>query len=136
MIVIPPTDQPGSIGKAGSLFTGQAFPYLTLPATDGVTINTVCFCPGARTYWHHHEQGQILQVVAGRGFVQSEGGPSQELRAGDTVWTPPGERHWHGAATNSYLTHVAISLGATRWAEELDERSYQAAASDGTSTHD
>ncbi|MGD9961374.1 cupin domain-containing protein [Nocardioides sp.] len=127
MIHIPPCQQPGPISKTGSQFTGQAFPYLTLPATDGVTINTVSFTPGARTYWHSHDQGQILQVVAGRGCVQSEGGDCHELRVGDTVWTPPGERHWHGAAPDSYLTHVAISLGTTHWAEELDELGYQAA---------
>jgi quercetin dioxygenase-like cupin family protein len=131
MIVIPPTQQPGPIAKRGSLFTGGAFPYLTMPATDGVTINTVCFTPAARTYWHSHENGQILQVVAGRGFVQSDGGPCLELRAGDTVWSPPGERHWHGAAPDSYLTHIAISLGATQWAEEVAEELYQAGAAIG-----
>ena len=126
MIHVPPGQQAGPTGKTGSLFTGHAFPYLTLPATDGVTINTVTFNPGARTFWHSHERGQILQVVAGKGLVQSEGGDCLELRAGDTVWTPPGERHWHGAAPDSYLTHVAISLGATQWAEELDELAYRA----------
>ena len=56
--------QDGTAGKAGSQFSGTAFPYLTMAATDGVTINTVNFTPGARTYWHHHENGQILQVLA------------------------------------------------------------------------
>lgn len=128
MILIPPGEQPGPIGKTGSQFTGSVFPYLTMPRTDGVTINTVCFTPGARTFWHSHENGQILQVVAGRGLVQAEGGPCHELRAGDTVWSPPGERHWHGAAPGSFLTHVAISLGVTQWGEELANELYEEAA--------
>jgi quercetin dioxygenase-like cupin family protein len=127
VIVISPTQQPGPIAKRGSLFTGDAFPYLTMPTTDDVTINTVCFTPGARTYWHSHENGQILQVLAGHGLVQSDGGPCQELRAGDTVWSPPGERHWHGASPDAYLTHIAISLGPTHWAEEVAEELYRAA---------
>ena len=75
MIITPARSQAGTAGKSGSQFTGTAYPYLTMPATDGVTINTVDFTPGARTYWHSHESGQILQVLAGRGLIQSEGGP-------------------------------------------------------------
>jgi quercetin dioxygenase-like cupin family protein len=127
VILIPPSQQPGPIGKTGSQFSGSAFAYLTMAGTDGVTINTVCFTPGARTYWHSHEHGQILQVVAGRGLVMAEGGPCLELRVGDTVWSPPGERHWHGAAPDSYLTHVAISLGVTQWGEEVVDAFYREA---------
>ena len=119
MIIIPPSAQAGVSGKPGSQFTGAVFPYLTLPATDGVTINTVNFTPGAHTFWHRHEHGQILQVLAGRGLIQTEGGPVRVIRAGDTIWAPPGERHWHGAAPDSYLTHTAISLGTTAWEEEV-----------------
>jgi quercetin dioxygenase-like cupin family protein len=90
-----------------------------LPASDGVVINTVFFAPGARTFWHHHEHGQILHVLAGSGLVRSDGGPVQPLRPGDVVWVPPGERHWHGAGPGSYLVHLAISLGTTVWAEEV-----------------
>lgn len=128
MILIPAEEQLGPVGKTGSQFTGAVHPYLTMQGTDGVTINTVCFTPGARTFWHSHENGQILQVVAGRGLVQAEGGPCHDLRAGDTVWSPPGERHWHGAARGSFLTHVAISLGTTHWGEELPDELYQAVA--------
>src|SRR5208282_2841213 len=70
VILIPPSKQAGPAMKAGSQFTGEVFPYLTMAATDGVTINTVNFTPCARTYWHSHEKGQILIVVAGRGLVQ------------------------------------------------------------------
>jgi len=117
--------QDGTAGKAGSQFSGTAFPYLTMASTDGVTINTVNFTPGARTYWHHHENGQILQVLAGRGLIQAEGEDSPRvLNAGDTVWCPPGERHWHGAAADSFMTHTAISLGPTHWAEPVEESDY------------
>ena len=99
--------------------TGEAWFDPVLPATDGTTITTVFFAPGARTFWHTHENGQILQVLAGRGLICTDGSPPREIAAGDTVWVPPGERHWHGAAPGSFMTHTAISLGATRWAEEV-----------------
>lgn len=128
MIIIPPARQAGTAGKPGSQFTGTVYPYVTMAATDGVTINTVDFTPGARTFWHHHEHGQILQVLAGRGLVQSLGGEVHVLRAGDTVWVPPGESHWHGAAPDSFMAHTAISLGATIWAEEVSDAEYHAPA--------
>lgn len=124
MIIVPPEKAAGTAGKPGSRFTGQAYPYVTLPSTDGVVINTVTFTPGARTHWHRHERGQILQVLAGRGLIQSEGGPIAVIRAGDTVWIPPGERHWHGAAPDSYLTHTAISLGTTDWSDPVSDEDY------------
>jgi quercetin dioxygenase-like cupin family protein len=124
MIIVPPAAAAGTGGKAGSQFTGAVYPYLTLPATDGVTINTVDFTPGARTYWHSHENGQILLVLAGRGLIQSAGGPIEVIRAGDTVWVPPTEAHWHGAAPDSYMVHTAISLGTTRWAEPVSDAEY------------
>jgi quercetin dioxygenase-like cupin family protein len=131
MIIIPPAEQAGTSGKPGAQFTGAVFPYLTMAATDGVTINTVNFTPCARTFWHHHEKGQILIVLAGRGLIQAEGGSVRILRAGDTVWAPPGERHWHGGSADSYMTHVAISLGATVWAEEVSDQSFRAVPTDG-----
>lgn len=124
MIIIPPKQHAGISGKPGSQFTGSVFPYLTMAATDGVTINTVNFTPCARTFWHSHENGQILIVLAGRGLIQTEGGPVRVLRAGDTVWAPPGETHWHGASTESFMTHTAISLGITQWADEVTEEQF------------
>ena len=120
----------GTAGKPGSQFTGSVFPYVTMAQTDGVTINTVNFTPGARTYWHHHEQGQILQVLAGRGYVFAED-ELHVIRAGDTVWCPPGERHWHGAAPDSFMTHTAISLGQTVWADPVTDQEYSATPIDG-----
>jgi quercetin dioxygenase-like cupin family protein len=126
MLIISPKDQAGTAGKPGSQFTGSVHPYVTMPATDGVTINTVTFTPGARTFWHHHENGQILQVIAGRGWIQSHGGPVEIIRAGDCIWVPAGERHWHGASPDSSMTHTAISLGKTEWSIEVTDTEYLA----------
>ena len=124
MIIVHPETQAGTAGKQGSQFTGQVFPYLTLPSTDGIVINTVSFTPGARTFWHQHERGQILQIVAGRGLIQTDGQDVEILRAGDTVWIPAGEKHWHGAAPDSFMTHTAISLGTTEWADPVSDAEY------------
>lgn len=105
-------------------FTGTVWadPVLSMPGE--LSINTVFFSPGARTFWHMHERGQILNVVAGRGLVCTEGGRPQPIRAGDTVWIPAGERHWHGAAPDSYMIHTATSLGRTDWQGPVAERDY------------
>ncbi|THG31532.1 cupin domain-containing protein [Naasia lichenicola] len=124
MRLIRAAERSGTSGKTGSQFTGQVFNYLTMPATDGIVINTVTFNPGARTFWHSHTDGQILEVVAGCGLVQSEGGPAVSIVAGDTVWVPAGERHWHGAAPDSFMTHTAISLGPTNWDQEVADSEY------------
>lgn len=126
MIIIPPHQQAGTAGKPGSQFTGEVYPYLTMMATDGVTINTVNFTPCARTHWHTHERGQVLMVLAGLGFIQAEGGPVHFIRAGDTIWAPPGELHWHGAARGSYVVHTAISLGVTSWRGPVSDDQYNA----------
>lgn len=124
MKVVRGRSEGASENRRGTTFTGDVYADPVLPTTDGVTINTVTFTPGARTYWHSHEGGQILQIIAGRGFVCSEGGPAVEVRAGDTVWVPAGERHWHGGSPESLLAHTAISLGTTAWEGELAESEY------------
>ncbi len=129
MIIVPPSAQAGP-GRPGPTFTGTVFPYVTMPATDDVVINTVNFSPCSRTYWHRHERGQIIIVLAGRGLVQAEGGPVRVMRAGDTIWSPPGERHWHGGSTDSYVVHTAISLGRTEWENEVTDQEYGAQAED------
>lgn len=134
MKLIHGIDQSGTAGKTGSQFSGIVHNYLTMPSTDGVTINTVSFTPGARTFWHHHESGQILQVLAGEGLIGTET-EVRVLKAGDTVWCPPGETHWHGAGVGSFMTHTAISLGMTAWAEPVDDADY-ADAGESASTDD
>jgi 4-carboxymuconolactone decarboxylase len=90
---------------------------------------TVVFEPGARTAWHTHPLGQTLVVVTGSGWVQREGGPKQEIRAGDVVWTPPGVKHWHGATDTSAMSHVAISEttegSQVTWMEQVSEQDYR-----------
>ena len=71
-------------------------------------INTVRFSPGARTAWHAHAVGQTLHVIEGIGLIQSRGGEVVEIRPGDVVHTPPGEWHWHGAAPDRFMTHLAM----------------------------
>jgi quercetin dioxygenase-like cupin family protein len=95
-----------------------------MPTTDNVTINNVFFSPGARTYWHTHEAGQVLQVTAGCGWICTAGGKPQMIRMGDVVWIPPNERHWHGAAADSYMVHIATSIGKSVWQDEVSDADY------------
>jgi len=113
----------------GPTFTGQVWADSIMPATDGVIINNVFFPPNARTYWHTHGQGQILQVLAGQGWVCVQGENAQPIRAGDTVWIPADEVHWHGAASGSYLLHTATSLGGTEWLDEVTPDQFNEATS-------
>lgn len=115
----------GAVTEArGATFTGTVWGDPVLPTTDGTTINSVTFTPGARTYWHHHERGQILVVTAGTGWVCTRGEAPQPLTVGDVVWVPPGERHWHGAGPDSIMTHLATSLGTTTWLDEVSADEY------------
>ncbi|MGB8509014.1 MAG: cupin domain-containing protein [Pyrinomonadaceae bacterium] len=98
------------------------------PARVGGAI--VTFEPGARTAWHTHPLGQTLIVTSGCGWVQSEGGPKMEIRAGDVVWCPPGEKHWHGATPTTAMTHIAIveqlDGKAVEWMEKVSDEQYRA----------
>lgn len=99
-----------------------------MPTTDNVTMNTVFFAAGARTHWHAHQLGQILQVTAGSGLVCLEGRAPRVIRAGDVVWIAPNERHWHGAGATSYMVHIATSIGKTDWQDEVTDAHYAAKA--------
>ncbi len=94
-----------------------------------VTGNAVTFEPGARTAWHTHPLGQTLIVTAGHGRAQSWGGPIEELRPGDVVWFPPGEKHWHGAAPATAMTHLGIQEAldgkTVDWLEHVSDEQYQ-----------
>lgn len=91
-------------------FTGtvRIDPLHTAPEPARVAAASVTFEPGARTAWHTHPLGQTLIVTAGCGRVQREGGPVEEIRPGDVVWFAPGEKHWHGAAPTTAMTHIAV----------------------------
>ncbi len=110
-------------------FTGAVWADPVLQQVDGVTVNEVFFSPGSRTYWHSHERGQLLRVTSGTGWVCSRGERPDRIGGGDVVWTPPHEQHWHGAAEEHYLLHLAVSLGATSWLDEVDDEDYPGALS-------
>jgi quercetin dioxygenase-like cupin family protein len=101
-----PDSHPGPAER----FTGTVWIDSITAAAPSSRIRaaSVHFAPGARTAWHHHPRGQILYVVEGLGRVQQRGRPIEEVRAGDTILTAPGEWHWHGAALGSFMTHIAI----------------------------
>src|SRR5512137_450449 len=101
--------QPSGQGPA-DWFTGtvRIDPLFAAPAPARVFGASVTFEPGARTAWHTHPLGQHLIVTAGCGWVQREGGPVEEIRPGDVVWFPPGEKHWHGASPATAMSHIAI----------------------------
>ena len=91
----------------------------------------VTFEPGARTAWHTHPLGQTLHVVSGVGLIARRGGPVETIRAGDTVWIPPGEEHWHGARPDRMMCHLAIQEEAdgrtADWLEPVTDAEYGAA---------
>lgn len=90
---------------------------------------SVTFEPGARTAWHKHPLGQTLIVTAGCGRVQRWGGPIEEIRPGDVVWIPPHEKHWHGAAETTSMTHIAIQEQldgkVVEWLEKVSDEQYR-----------
>lgn len=115
-------------------FTGQVWQesILTTPQGPPLMALRVTFAPGARTHWHTHPAGQTLHVLSGRGLVQHRGAPAHVIRPGDTVWIPPGEEHWHGAAPDRSMTHLAIQAmadgSAVTWLEPVSDTDYCAAA--------
>lgn len=128
--------QPSSRGSS-EYFTGDVRIDPLFQARDPArgAGASVTFEPGARTAWHTHPLGQILIVTAGCGLVQSWDGPTREIWPGDVVAIPPGEKHWHGAAATSAMTHIAIQEqldGRTvDWLEKVSDELYRAASGAG-----
>lgn len=123
--------QPSGKGPA-DYFTGSVRidPLIEATAPARVFAASVTFEPGARTAWHIHPLGQTLIVTAGRGWAQHWGGPVEEIRPGDVIWFPPGEKHWHGATPTTAMTHIAIvekldGKGAD-WMEQVSDEQYRA----------
>jgi quercetin dioxygenase-like cupin family protein len=112
-------------------FTGtvRVDPIFQVGDPTRISGGQVTFEPGARTMWHTHPLGQTLIVTTGLGWVQSEGGPIEEIRPGDVVWFPPGEKHWHGATATTAMTHIAIteSLNGKNvdWMEKVSDEQYR-----------
>lgn len=133
-IVIPAGSQAST--PAGKTFTGQVRldPAFRSQAPARVFGVYVTFEPGARTDWHTHSMGQTLIVTFGKGLTQEWGGPIRVIRQGDIVSCPPGVKHWHGAAPDTAMTHLAISEsgGTVTWMEKVDDKVYQAPAQEET----
>ena len=123
--------QPSVVGPA-DWFTGtvRIDPLFQAPEPAHVAGASVTFEPGARTAWHTHPLGQTLIVTAGSGRAQREGGPVEAIHPGDVVWFPPGEKHWHGAAATTAMTHIAIAEAldgkAVDWMEKVTDEQYGA----------
>nr|WP_201748951.1 cupin domain-containing protein [Micromonospora acroterricola] len=123
-----------SVKGPADWFTGDVWFDQIVPM-NGTTIgrcNAVHFAPAARTAWHRHVNGQLLHVTEGVGLTQSRGGDVVVIRPGDAVWCPPGEWHWHGAAPDHFMTHLAIWDGLTagqdgpetEWGEHVTDDEY------------
>jgi len=123
--------QPSSTASA-DYFSGHVRidPLFSPPEPARVAMAHVTFEPGARTAWHTHPLGQTLIVTAGCGWTQREGGPGETIRAGDVIWFPPGEKHWHGATPTTAVSHIAVQEklnGKTaEWLEHVSDEQYRA----------
>lgn len=121
----------GESNPYGKFFTGQT--YLTMLNNNDEVFNApvgnVTFEPGARTNWHRHSGGQILLVLAGEGRYQERGKPIQVLRKGDVVKIVPNSEHWHGAAPDSWFTHISIETNVpnnkAEWLEPVTDAEYK-----------
>ena len=121
--------QPPAKGSA-DWFTGTVRIETQFNRTDPARVAgaIVTFEAGARTAWHTHPLGQTLIVTAGCGRAQRWGGPVEEIRPGDIVWFPPGEKHWHGGSPTTAMTHIAIQEQldgkAVDWLEKVSDEQY------------
>ena len=124
-----------SVKGPSEWFTGtvRIDPLFQAPDPAFVQSASVTFEPGSRTAWHTHPLGQALIITAGCGRAQREGGPIEEIRPGDVVWFAPGERHWHGAAPTTAMTHIAIQEKlngkVVDWMEKVSDEQYQGRSS-------
>jgi quercetin dioxygenase-like cupin family protein len=115
------------------MFTGNVY-FDVLAKGDDMRVNIVRFTPGARTAWHKHARGQTLHVTEGVGRIQTRGGEVIEIRPGDTIYTPPGEWHWHGASADDFMAHLAMWEGGasigdepeSTWGEHVTDNEYGA----------
>ncbi|MGH3468327.1 MAG: (R)-mandelonitrile lyase [Thermocrispum sp.] len=126
--------QPSVKGPA-EMFAGDVYLDVVYKgdAPSRMRANSVHFTPGARTAWHSHAVGQTLYVTEGVGLVQSRGSEVIEIRPGDVVYTPPGEWHWHGAAPDHFMTHIAMweapapdsGIPESDWGEHVTDEEHQ-----------
>ncbi|ARM11855.1 MULTISPECIES: cupin domain-containing protein [Rhizobium] len=127
---IKPAGSRPSMKPPADYFTGavRQDPLIEPPAPARVRATSVTFEPGARTAWHTHPLGQTLIITSGKGLAQSWGEEIREIRAGDTVWFAPGEKHWHGASPDTAVTHIAIHEALdgrhVDWMEHVSDEQY------------
>lgn len=130
VIIMRSGSQPAINGSPPTI-TGSARIVRLFQASDPsrMSVSSVTFEPGARTAWHTHVLGQILIVTAGAGWIQAWGGPVEEIRQGDVIWTPPGVKHWHGATRTTGMTHLAIverrDGQVVEWMEQVSDSQYR-----------
>lgn len=131
MILYPSDERPRKMASA-DYFTGTVWadPINDAPEPARARSVRVTFESGARTNWHTHPLGQTLYVIAGEGRFQTEGQPVRTLRQGDTVWIPPGEKHWHGASPSTAMSHIAIHEALDgvhiNWLEPVSDADFEA----------
>lgn len=118
--------KPPSMKGPEQWFTGDVWidPIAQGEGDSQVSVAAVHFTPGARTAWHTHHNGQTLYVTEGEGLVQSRGEPVVTIRPGDTVFTPTGEWHWHGATPDHTMTHLSITDGTAEWGDHVTDDEY------------
>lgn len=129
MKVVSPQQMEARRGPA-EWFTGEVWMEPVSVPRPGATFVRVFFAPGARTNWHTHPEGQYLYVVTGTCYAAQEGEPPTEVQAGRLVYFEPGERHWHGAAPDTFMIHIAInpaleSDGGTEWLQPVSDEDYR-----------
>jgi quercetin dioxygenase-like cupin family protein len=110
--------------RVSGTFTGEAWRDVIVPRRDGVNVADVFFTPCSRTDWHTHRGGQLIIVRSGEGYVGDEHGAIR-VAAGDTVWTPPDVRHWHGAAPDRTFLHTGVSLLGVDWSDPVTDAEYE-----------
>ena len=116
---------------SGEHFTGVVWsdPIMESPDPARLRALVVRIEPGARTNWHAHPLGQTLHVLSGSGLVQCWGEPAREINPGDVVWIEPGEKHWHGAAPNNLMSHLALQEAlegvSIEWREPVSDSQYR-----------
>ena len=123
-----------TISGPSEWFTGSVYldPVATPSEQSRVQASSVHFTPGARTAWHTHPHGQTIYVIEGVGRAQRRGGAIEEIRPGDRVFFEPGEEHWHGAAPDRFMTHLAMlevdeDGSSATWGEHVTDEEYRAA---------
>jgi quercetin dioxygenase-like cupin family protein len=125
----PPSSKGGS-----EMFIGDVWVDMIAKGDEPprIRVAIVRFAPGARNAWHRHANGQTLYVTEGRGLVQARSAEVMEIRPGDTIYTPPGEWHWHGAASDHFMSHLSITQGLgegeqgpeTEWGDHVTDAEY------------